>query len=61
MSTDTDEQWISDKLIRIQMFVSLGIHDLQKTTEQNEKGLRLESRDLDSGLLSATYLLWELK
>lgn len=61
MLTDANEQYISDKLVGIQMFVSLGTYDLQKTTELSEEGLRLKSRDLDSGLLSATHLLWELR
>lgn len=54
MPMDANEQWISDKLIGMQMFVSLGKYDLQKTAEQSEVGLRPQSRDLDSGSLSAT-------
>lgn len=60
MPTEDTEQWISDTLIGVQTFVSLGKYDLQKTTEQREDCLRLESRDLHSGPCSATDLLWEL-
>ena len=61
MPTDDNEQWIADKLIGVLIFVSLGKYDPQKTTEQNEGWLRLESRDLDSGPHSATDLLLELR
>lgn len=60
MPSDDNEQWISDKLIGVQTFVSLGKYNLPKTTEQREDCLRLESRGLDSSPCSATDLLWEL-
>jgi hypothetical protein len=59
MPTDGNKQWISDKLICTQMFVSWGNIELQKTPEQHGEDPRLESRDLESGPFSATNLLWE--
>ena len=44
MPADANEQWISDKLICIQMFVSLVKYDLQETPEQSQQGPRMESR-----------------
>lgn len=57
MLTDANEPRISDKPIGVRVFVSLGVYDRQKTTEQSEESFRLEPRTLDSGLLSATYVL----
>lgn len=61
MPTGANKQWISDKLIGIQVFVPLGKYDLQKTIGQSEEGPRLGSRDLHSGPFSVTDLPWGLE